>query len=170
MFIYSFPVLLAEHALDLSAWLLFAALLVGFFYLSAPVAEYQPVKHQRKVSFYQFLWSSWQGLEPLLWVFWPFFVLINVWIYLSDHAVLNADISVSSWINLHLIMLMPIIWWTGSVWRASASHGSRLWIAVARLGVSLAYLEYGAKIYIFIQMPRAFFQCDEAVLNYFSCF
>ncbi len=170
MFFHSLPVLLSEHALFLYEGVAFLILLAVIFFLTAPVGEWAPADRQRPKSFYQYLWLSWQGLLPLPWVFWPFFLLLNPWIYLADFWVLNNTLSVSSWTNLHLIALPPIIWWSGSVWRASGSHHSRLWVALARLAVTLAYLEYAAKIYIFIRFPRSFFQCDEAVLNYFSCF
>jgi hypothetical protein len=77
---------------------------------------------------------------------------------------------VSSWDDVHFMLLLPIVWWTVSIWRCSAYTRFRLYSAGARLITLGVFVEYALKLYIRIDYPRLFFNCEELLLDYGSCF
>jgi uncharacterized membrane protein YobD (UPF0266 family) len=79
-------------------------------------------------------------------------------------------ITVSSWDEIHFVLVTPIIIWTIVVWRNSYNTTSRYWAAALRLMVVTVYFEYALKLLIRKDYPRIFFQCQEIALDYASCF
>lgn len=172
MFFYTLPLIFTQTqlfslvefiGLYLSLWVIFT--------ISAPFPDQgRPAVNVLKISFYQYLFQSWQGVLKLWQMFWPFFILMSGCLYAADFMVKTSVISVSSWWNIHIMLACPIIWWTLAVWRGSAGCSSRWWAGAARLAVFSGYVEYALKVYIYIEYPRVFFNCEDAVLNYFICF
>ena len=79
-------------------------------------------------------------------------------------------LTVSSWDDVHIMLLLPIVWWSTSVWRCSANTDIRLGSSGARLMIFAVLFEYGLKLLIRIDYPRIFFGCEELLLDYGSCF
>ena len=167
MYIYTLPLFFSHIGLASPAELLiiFMALFIVLF-ISSP----QCVENSQKRSFGNYLFAAWNGNIALSWVFWPFFLILNVCLYAADTLAKAGIFTVSSWDDAHVMLLLPIAWWTTAVWRCSAIAHARIWIACARLSTLGVFFEYGLKLLIRIDYPRIFFGCDELLLDYGSCF
>jgi len=117
-----------------------------------------------------YLSAAWSGRIALTWAFWPFFLLLNVGLYTIDTLAKSGLFTVSSWDDIHFILILPTVWWTTAVWRCSANSQSRVWASLARLINLSVFFEYGLKLLIRIDYPRIFFNCEELLLDYGSCF
>lgn len=167
MFIYSLSILFNQIDLlsPAEAMLIMAGLFVVVWIL-AP----EPDGGFRQLTFKNYLFSCWSGEQGLVAVFWPFFLLLNAALFGVDSLVKSGQLTVSSWDDVHFILLLPIVWWTVSVWRCSAHARFRGYGAGARLITIGVFLEYALKLYIRIDYPRLFFNCEELLLDYGSCF
>ncbi len=148
-------------------------LLFGVLYMSAPQLSSADQIHQVEYSgltLYQYLQHAWHGNIKLRLAFVPFFILLNVILLSIDTLAQRGHLTVSSWDEIHFILLMPVIFWTIVVWRNSYHCCSRIWLAVARLMTISVFFEYGLKLWIRKDYPRIFFQCQEIALDYASCF
>jgi hypothetical protein len=173
MFIYSLPLFFTYTSFG-SPFELLAILLVLFaaLFISAPypdeIFEERPFSHSLYL-YYYFL-HAWAGQLNLWRVFWPFFIVLNLGIFITDYQAKAAEISVSSWDDLHFMFFFPSIFWTISVWRSSANTSKKIWAAYARLITLTVFLEYGLKIFIRSVYPNIFFECQEKMMDYMSCF
>ncbi|MCK4494603.1 MAG: hypothetical protein KAU26_11135, partial [Methylococcales bacterium] len=122
------------------------------------------------LSGYQYLFDAWNSQIKLWLVFWPFFMLINVSLYFTDYLARSGDFTVSSWDEIHLILLMPSVFWIITVWRNSVNTQFRIFAISARFMTLSLIFDYSLKLIIRIDYPRIFFQCEEALLDYASCF
>jgi hypothetical protein len=171
MFIYSLPLFFsyADFGTPLELFaivaLLFAALL-----LSAPFPDEEFEDKPFNYPIYFYLVYSWTAQLSLWRVFWPFFVLVNIGFFITDYQAKAGEISVSSWDDLHFSFFLPSILWTISVWRSSANTSKRVWAAYARLLTLAVFFEFGLKIFIRSKYPDIFFECQEKMLDYMSCF
>ncbi|MCX7098251.1 MAG: hypothetical protein NTV43_10160 [Methylococcales bacterium] len=167
MFIYSLPLFFSAMGLAGPLELLLILLaLFAVLYISAPIYEGGGLRPSGG----NFLFAAWSGHVALMWVFWPFFLLLNVGLYAADTLAKMGMLTVSSWDDVHLMFMLPIIWWAVAVWRCSANTPLKLAAAVARLMTVLVLFEYGLKLAIRIDYPRIFFGCEELLLDYGSCF
>lgn len=142
-----------------------AGLLLGL-YVGAP----QPNLEFKAKPVENFLLGSWLGEISLPRVFWPFFLFLNVSLLTADLLAKAGTITVSSWDEIHFVLLLPIVWWTVSIWRCSNTIIDKIWAALARLATIAVFIEYGLKLLIRIDYPRIYFNCEEILLNYGSCF
>ncbi len=166
MYIYSLPLFFSSIGWASPAELLLIAMALFFvLFISAPLREKQPLP-----SFDNYLFAAWTGNVALKWVFWPFFLLVNISLYTADTLAKSDRLTVSSWDDVHLMLLLPIIWWTAAIWRCSANTDLRVYAAGARLLTLGVFFEYGLKLLIRIDYPRIFFNCEELLLDYGSCF
>lgn len=172
MFINTLPLIIAQDGVfGLSEFLIVIICLGSVLYISAPFPERDSMTSEKSsLGFYQYLLSAWLGEFELWRIFWPFFLILNIALYGTDHWVWSGGISVSSWWNIHFILIAPVLWWATGIWRSSEKTGSRLWIALSRLAVFGAFTEFGLRLYIYFKLPRQFFNCEELMLDYFSCF
>lgn len=173
MFINTLPIIFGHSQLFGPVDLLVAmSILFALLYFTAPVPGENPLAaaSDSGSGLYQYLYQAWWGELPLGIVLWPFFMILNGSLYAADTMVKDAVISVSSWENIHLILATPVLWWTIAVWRATEHSFYRLWSAGARWLVLSVYFEFALRVLIFQQYPRIFFNCEGAVMNYFSCF
>lgn len=174
MFIHSLPIFFAYIQLGTPLDLLLIALLVYIVvYLTMPIIE--PVKEQecialKGLSFYRYLLYSWLGSLKLWVVFWPFFILLNVSLYFTDRLAMQGNFTVSSWDEVHFILLTPATFWTLCVWRNSFNTKSRFSAAGARFMTFAVFFEYALKLVIRDDYPRIFFACQDIMLDYASCF
>jgi hypothetical protein len=152
-------------ASPLDLLIIFIALFIVLFVNSLFFNE-----NPQKQSTDNYLWSGWSGSAPLKWVFWPFFLILNACLYIADTLAKAGMFTVSSWDDVHLMLLLPIVWWTTAVWRCSPNTKLAVWAACARLLTLSVFFEYGLKLLIRIDYPRIFFGCDELLLDYGSCF
>lgn len=167
MFFYSLPILFNDIRLVSPIESLFmAGAILATLYFSAP----PPEQNWQQQPFESFLLASWLGGISLYWVFWPFFLLLNASLLTADLLVKGGTITVSTWDEIHFILLLTIVWWTTSIWRCSCHTQARIWAALARLSTIAVFVEYGLKLLIRIDYPRIFFDCEDILLDYGSCF
>lgn len=122
------------------------------------------------LTLYKYLQHAWNGELRLWLVFFPFFIFLNLILFATDTIARQGHFSVSSWDEIHFILVMPVIFWTISVWRNSYNTYSRFWAAATRLMTLAVFFEYGLKLLIRKDYPRILFQCQEMTLDYASCF
>jgi hypothetical protein len=167
MFFYSLPILFNNiQSVSPTECLLMAIALFVLLCAGVPPHEqnWQPKPYNN------FLLASWLGGMSLYWVFWPFFLLLNMSLVTADLLAKNGAITVSGWDDIHFVLLFPIAWWTTSIWRCSSNTHSYVWAALARLATISVFIEYGLKLLIRIDYPRIFFNCEDLLLDYGSCF
>ena len=167
MYIYSLPLFFTAigWASPAELLLIFMALFFVLF-ISAPLCG----ESLQQKSLDHYLFAAWIGKVALRWAFWPFFLVLNVSLYIADTLAKSGMLTVSSWDDVHLMLLLPVIWWTAAVWRCSANTDWRIYAAGARLLTLGVFFEYGLKLVIRIDYPRIFFNCEELLLDYGSCF
>lgn len=167
MFFYSLPILFNDiHLVNPIECLLMAVAVFVALYIIAP----PPEKNWQQQPFDSFLLTSWLGGVSLYWVFWPFFIFSNASLFTADVMAKTGAITVSSWDEIHFILLLTVVWWTISVWRCSANTQARIWSALARFATLAVFVEYALKMLIRIDYPRIFFNCEDILLDYGSCF
>ena len=174
MFIYSLSIFFAYIQLGTAQEYLGTVLfLLILLYIATPFDSfYKEIKWGAisDLTMYQYLFDSWNGQIKLWLVFWPFFIILNMSLYLTDSLARAGNFTVSSWDAVHFILLTPVIFWLISVWRNSPNTSSRYWAIGARFMTLAVFFEYGLKLVIRMDYPRIFFQCQEAILDYASCF
>ena len=174
MLIYSLPIFLAY--IQLGTIQEYAVILIFVLLLLTIVTPFNSFYTEIKwgkvadLSGYQYLFDAWNSQIKLWLVFWPFFILINASLYFTDHLARSGNFTVSSWDEIHLILLMPSIFWIITVWRNSVNTRFRISAIGARFVTLSLVFDYLLKLIIRIDYPRLFFQCDEAMLDYASCF
>ncbi len=171
MFFYSLPLFFNETQIGtpLELFLLLITLW-GALLISAPNTDNYTEETSPRYSLYQFILQAWQGQLALWRVFWSFFILLNLGIFSADYSAKAAWISVSSWDDAHFMFFVPSIFWTIAVWRNSENSTSRLEIGSMRLMTILVFFEYALKTFIRHQYPQIFFDCQENLVDYISCF
>ncbi|MEY3760309.1 MAG: hypothetical protein RIR39_1800 [Pseudomonadota bacterium] len=167
MFIYSLPLFFSQIGLasPLELLIIFMAL-GGVLFISSPTSD----ENLHLLTLDNYLFAAWSGRVSLKWVFWPFFLILNGSLYGADTLAKIGMLTVSSWDDVHLMLLLPITWWVKSIWRCSVNTSLRVWMACARLLTLAVIFEYGLKLLIRIDYPRIFFGCEELLLDYGSCF
>jgi hypothetical protein len=171
MFVYSLPLLLFQIALLTPGELaIFVLVVVGFLWVSSPLPAIENISSATKIGARQQLALAWLGRKPLWVVFWPFFLGLNGLLWYVDSLAMRGEFTVSSWDAVHFVLFTPILFWTVCVWRNSTNCLLRIWAVLARLFALAVYIEYGVKLFLRIEYPREFFDCQDAILNYFVCF
>lgn len=174
MFIYSLSIFFTNIQLGTPIELISILLLIFVvLYFSMPLVippEERAVAQLSGSTLYQYLLNAWVGQLNLRVVFWPFFIFLNLVLFITDSLARAGNLSVSSWDDIHFILMTPVLIWTVSVWRNSINSESRFWAAGARLMTLTVYFEYLIKLYIRDEYPRIFFVCKDIMLDYGACF
>ena len=167
MFIYSLPLFFAQIGVASPFELLVVAIgLFVVFFISAPYVDQTESPTFRG----HYLFAAWTGNVTLQWVFWPFFLIFNISLFLADTFATRGLLTVSSWDEVHLMLLLPTVWWTTAIWRCSYNSQLRALTGGARFLTLVVFFEYSLKLLIRIDYPRLFFGCEELLLDYGSCF
>ncbi len=174
MFIYSLPILINYIQPGTIIEFLSIVLLISIvLYISTP---FDPSAYDKErinlfsFGFYRYLQYAWMGQLKLWMVFWPFFIILNISLFLIDWLATQGKFTVSSWDEVHFILATPVIFWTIIVWRNSINTLSRFYATFARLMTLTVFFEYGLKLLIRKDYPRIFFACQDILLDYASCF
>lgn len=159
---------------DLISPLELLALLSGLYimlYLTAPVPGQRPeVDLPENPGLRDIMLYAWHGQLELKRAFWSFFIILNIALLIDDFLVTHGLFSVSSWQDVLIMLACASILWIVSVWRCSALTESRIWSAFARFATLGAVADFALRIFIWAEYPREFFQCQEVLLDYSSCF
>lgn len=167
MFFYSLPILFHElNLITPSECFLISMIVAVTLYFSSP----KPASETALVADENYLLLAWLGEVSLVNVFWPFFLMFNAIIFITDWSVKHAKITVSSWDDIHFVLLFPTVWWLVSVWRCSNYTRLAYWSALARFATLAVIAEYAIKLLIRVSYPRLFFDCEALLINYSSCF
>ena len=104
MFIYTLTLFFTEIAWASPVELLVIVLaLLLVLFLSAPLCA----DNLQHLSLKHYLFSAWIGVVSLSWVFWPFFIILNISLYVADTLAKMGLLTVSSWDDVHLMLLLP---------------------------------------------------------------
>lgn len=167
MFVYSFPILFTEiGGLTVLEFSMIALGLWMSLYALCLFSE----KDTQKKTLDNYLLSAWLGEVDLKWVFFPFFIILNICLYMTDTAAKLGLLTVSAWDDIHLILFLPTIWWTTATWRCSKNSLLSIYAACGRFLTLSVFFEYSLKLLIRIDYPRIFFDCNDVLLDYGSCF
>lgn len=167
MFVYSLPLFFSQVGIASPLECLIISLALFGVLLISTV---DPIDNINSDASMNYLFASWSGQARLVWVFWPFFIILNASLYSVDVLVKLGLLTVSSWDDVHLMLLLPIVWWVTAIWRCSANTQFKIYSAGARLVTFAVLFEYSLKLLLRIDYPRLFFGCEELLLDYGSCF
>ncbi|WP_305906493.1 hypothetical protein Q9L42_000955 [Methylomarinum sp. Ch1-1] len=171
MFVYSLPLFFYRiEALTPLEFLLLALMIGGLLWVSAPEPTAGIAVTEDKGGFRHYLLQAWLGRMALWRMFWPFFLVLNLLLYVVDTLAISGEFTVSSWDDVYFVLFTPVVFWTLCVWRNSANCRFRIWAALARLMTLAVYFEYGLKLLIRMDYPRIFFNCHEFLFDYAVCF
>jgi hypothetical protein len=137
-------------------------------YFYTPAINSSPIDKTGN-GWYQFLYAAWLGNMTLWQAFWPFFLLINGILYYIDYRVMNVTYTIASWKTVHVMLILPIVWWTTSVWRCSKNTRHKIWGSAARAVTLYLFIEYGLRFIISTQYPNTFFDCRLLIMQYGDC-
>lgn len=173
MFIYSLPLFFTYTDIGSPLELLAITLILFVtLFISAPFPDesFEEIPVNRSLYLYYYFLQASVGQLSLWRVFWPFFIILNLGLFITDYQAKAAEISVSSWDDLHFMFFFPSIFWTVAVWRSSANTSKKIWATYARLATLAVFFEYSLKIFIRSEYPNIFFECQEKMMDYMSCF
>jgi hypothetical protein len=120
-------------------------------------------------SLYYYLQASWLGNLRLKDAFWPFFIVLNGTLFYIDYLIDEGDFTVASWVTMHIIMAMPLIYWTGAVWRCSDKCRVKFWSVAARFMTVAAYFDFGLRWVIMEYYPQILFNCQQMITQWGDC-
>ena len=126
------------------------------------------IMEHNRTNLYTYIQSAWLGQQPLLWVFIPFFILLNSGLFYADYRVENGTYTIASWLTVLVIFALPVLWWTVSIWRCS-HHESRLWASVTRFLTIVVYYEYVLRLLIGYYYPHTWFNCQQLIIEFGDC-
>ena len=171
MFVYTLPVIFIHTSLITPIGLIIIILgLYCILHLSAPVPDDTWRDYPLKQIDLSYIYDGWYG-EIALWkVFWPYFLILNTGLYITDYQAIGAAISVSSWDTIQMLFFISSIWWYVAVWRTSEKTGQRIWCALARTATFCAMFDFSLRVLIRVGYPRIFFNCQDVLVNMWSCF
>lgn len=175
MFVYTLSFLFVHTSLiSPIEFLVIIIILYAFLYFTAPYSDEHlttlPTTATGKSSLLMRLQAAFYGEMALWLVFWPYFLILNLILITADSMAVMSSISVSSWDDILLMAFSSSLLWTVAIWRCSWQTTSRIWAALARLMTVCAFFDYCLRVLIRIDFPKAFFNCEDALLNYSSCF
>ena len=145
------------------------ALAIAILTYSITPAVLDDWEERNPPTLYFYLQWSWLGYLKLKDAFWPFFILFNGILIYIDYRVGEGTFTVASWFTMHVIMAMPLIYWTGAVWRCSKNCPSRIWATVARSITLLAYCEYALRWVIYKYYPNILVSCEQMIIHWGDC-
>lgn len=146
-----------------------SVVLATLIYLLTPVPSLER-EERTPPSLYLYLQWSWLGYLKLKDAFWPFFILFNAVLLYIDYRIDEGTFTVASWVTMHVIVAMPLIYWTGAVWRCSKNCSSRIWQTAARWTTVAAYADFALRWLIYQDYPNILFNCQEMVIHWGDCF
>lgn len=174
MFIYSLPILyLYIQWGSPQEFLIVILFFLIILFIATPHDTFFKETEWGKLSdltLYHYLFDSWAGQVKLWLVFWPYFIILNISLFVTDNLAKMSYLTVSSWDEIHFILLTPTIFWMIAVWRSALNTCSRYWAIAARFMTLAVIFEYLLKLEIRRDFPRIFFECQELALDYAACF
>lgn len=147
---------------------LFSMAIVAVHLVTPPPLDDWEVEQPKTL--YRYLHASWLGHLNLAQAFWPFFILLNATLFYIDYRANNGIYTIASWRTTHVILAMPVIAWTGAVWRSSEKCSARYWAVAARFLTVAAYFDFALRWIISERYPEILFTCDTILIQLHECF
>ncbi len=152
---------------------IYEAIMVAFalgllIFLTAPVTTEPDIRQPG--TFYYYLQWSWLGYIKLKDAFWPFFIVLNAVLFYIDYRVEQGSYTVASWVTMHVILSMPLVYWTGAVWRCSRNCPNRMWVTASRFFIVAAYCDFALRGVIYHFYPNTLFNCQQMLIQWGDCF
>ncbi len=126
------------------------------------------LKTKTNTSIYIYIQSAWLGRRSLISTFLPFFAIFNSVLIYADYRADNGTYTIASWLTILVILALPVLWWTVSVWRCS-DHTHRLWRSAARFFTVAVYYEYILRLVIGYYYPQIWFNCQQLIIEFGDC-
>jgi hypothetical protein len=136
-------------------------------YVMTPV--YVEAEPKQPATVYFYLQWSWLGYLRLRDAFWPFFILFNAMLFYVDYRVQQGTYTVASWSTMHIILAMPLVYWTGAVWRCSKNCPSKWWSTFARFMTVAAFADFALRWVIYHSYPNILFNCQQMIIQWGDC-
>ncbi len=169
MFINTLPIIFAfTHLLNEMEMGIFLFSIFLLVYYNTPDVL-NNWKQPKTSNIYFLLRAMWQGETTLKQAFWPFFMFANAVLFYADYRVMNVTYTIASWKTVHLMLLLPVIWWTTSVWRCSTHCSHRLYSGAARTVTLYMFVEYFLRFIISTKFPNTFFDCRLLTIEFGDC-
>lgn len=145
-----------------------AAALLALVHILTP-AVYEAYEYRQSSSVYYFLQWSWLGYMRLQDAFWPFFVLYNGVLLVIDYRVEQGSFTAASWVAMHIILALPLVYWIVATWRCSGKCSARLWAVLARWCNSLVLFDLVLRWVIYQHFPYILFNCQQLIMQWGDC-
>lgn len=149
------------------ALIIAACLLVLAYSLTPEPAE--AYEYRQPFSLYYYLQWSWLGYLRLKDAFWPFFVLYNVILLYIDYRIDQGTFTAASWVTVHAMLALPLVYWIGATWRCSDKSASRIWPVLARWITLLCLFDLVLRWVIYHDYPNILFNCQQMILQWGDC-
>lgn len=169
MFVTTLPVLFAYTDLisPRELILILLAILAAIFSIT-PAPDPAAVCYRYK-TFYLYLHAAWLGHFSLKWVFWPFFILVNMVFFYIDYRAENITYTISSWKTVHSMIFLPIVWWVNAVWRCAPHTANKYWSSAARAVTVYLLIDLLLRGIISTQFPQLLFDCRQIMIEFGDC-
>lgn len=148
--------------------LLIGLALAALLYAITPAPEEAWEFREPKTLYFYLQWS-WLGYVRLKEAFWPFFILYNGILLYIDYRIEEGAFTIASWVTMHIIMAMPLIYWTGAVWRCSDKCSARHWAIAARWILFATYVDLALRWVIYHDFPNILFNCQQMINHWGDC-
>lgn len=153
------------------AWHEVAAIVLGmmvliYFLTPQPAESYE---YRMPMNIYYFLQWTWLGYMRLQDAFWPFFILYNGILLYIDFRVDQGSFTAASWVTMHMIMGLPLLYWLVATWRCSDKCSARLWAVLARWCTGLALFDLALRWVIYRDYPNILFNCQQMIMQWGDC-
>lgn len=141
-------------------------LLLVYSVTPEPAESYE---YRQPFSLYYYLQWSWLGYLRLQDAFWPFFVLYNGILLYIDYRIDQGSFTAASWVTMHMMMALPLVYWIGATWRCSDKSSARRWAVLARWITLLSLFDLGLRWLIYHYYPNILFNCQQLILQWGDC-
>jgi hypothetical protein len=139
---------------------------IDLFYAPQPNIYWQEEKFN---SIYFVVQACWLGRASLWRAFWPFFVVVNIVFFYIDYRITNNTYTLASWRTMHLILLLPTVWWVRSVWKCSTNTKKRIWSTFARTISVYLVIDFFLRLYISFEYAHLLLDCSLFDLDSGEC-
>lgn len=148
--------------------LLIALALLALAYLLTPELT-ESFEFRQAFNLYYYLQWTWLGYMRLVDAFWPFFVLYNLVTLYIDYRVDAGTFTAASWVAMHIILALPLLYWIVATWRCSDKCSWRWWAVLARWMTLLVLFDLLLRGIIYRYYPNILFNCQQMIMQWGDC-
>jgi hypothetical protein len=146
--------------------IVFSLLVLVYSITPRPAESYE---YRQPFSLYYYLQWSWLGYLRLKDAFWPFLVLYNGILLYIDYRIDQGSFTAASWVTVHTMLALPLVYWIGATWRCADKCSARRWAVLARWITVLSLFDLVLRWVIYHYYPNIFFNCQQMILQWGDC-